>query len=84
METFDEDIQYIILKNKLEKQLPITKTLQFKSKNSSLRGNKENRNITMQHFSQLEKQQIEKLYELYKLDFEMFEYDIDAFLHMQK
>ena len=84
METFDEDVQYIILKNKLEKQLPITKTLQFKSKNSSLRGNKENRNITMQHFSQLEKQQIEKLYELYKLDFEMFEYDIDAFLHMQK
>jgi len=84
METFDEDVQYIILKNKLEKQLPITKTLQFKSKNSSLRGNKENKSITMQHFSQLEKQQIEKLYELYKLDFELFEYDIDAFLHMQK
>ena len=36
----------------------------------------------MQHFLQLEKQQIEKLYELYKMDFELFEYDIDAFLHV--
>ena len=82
METFDEDVRYIILKNRLEKQLPITKALQFKSKNSSLRGNKENESITMQHFSQLKKQQIEKLYELYKMDFELFEYDIDAFLHV--
>ena len=84
METFDEDVQYIILKNGLEKQLPITKALQFKSKNSSLRGNKENRSITMQHFSQLKKQQIKELYELYKMDFELFEYDIDAFLHEKK
>ena len=84
METFDEDVQYIILKNGLEKHLPITKALQFKSKNSSLRGNKENRSITMQHFSQLKKQQIKELYELYKMDFELFEYDIDAFLHEKK
>ena len=82
METFDEDVRYIILKNRLEKQLPITKALQFKSKNSSLRDNKENKSITMQHFSQLTKQQIEKLYELYKMDFELFKYDIDDFLHV--
>ena len=84
METFDEDVQYIILKNRLEKELPISKALQFKSKNSSLRGKEENKSITMQHFSQLKTQQIQKLYELYKMDFELFEYDIDAFLHQVK
>ena len=46
--------------------------------------NRENKSITMQHFSQLKTQQIQKLYELYKMDFELFEYDIDAFLHQEK
>ena len=80
METFAEDVQYIILKNKLEKLLPLNTVLKFKSLNSSKRDVNDTTQITLERFSQLNKKQIEKLHKIYQLDFELFGYDIDIFL----
>ena len=80
METFQEDVQYIILKHKLENILPIKTTLQFRSLNSSKRDSKKE---ALEKFSQLNQTVIEKLYNLYQLDFELFGYDINDYRHSQ-
>ena len=82
METFQEDVQYIILKNKLEKLLPLDKALKFKSINSSKKDANYTTQITLEKFSQLSNDQIKKLYKIYQLDFELFDYDIDIFLQL--
>ena len=73
METFKEDVQYIIMKNNLKDILPPN----IHPNNSS---KKDTNSDTLEKFSQLNTTQIKKLYELYKLDFELFGYDIDTFL----
>ena len=78
METFQQDVQYIILKNKLEKFLPLNTSLQFVPLNSS---KKDTKKETIEKFSQLNDEQIRKLYAIYKLDFELFDYDIDVYLN---
>ena len=83
METFQEDVQYIILKNKLEKLLPLDKALNFQSINSSKRDVNDTTQLTREKFYQLSNEQIQNLYKIYQLDFELFDYDIDIFLQPQ-
>ena len=80
IETFQEDVQYIILKNNLEKILDLKTTLQFSSKNSS---KKDAQKAALKYFSKLNANQIQRLYKAYKMDFELFDYDIDIYLRLK-
>ena len=75
METFNEDVKYIFLKKNLEKDLPLNKATT--SKNSASTKTAE---ITVNYFNQLSKQQINDLYEFYRMDFELFGYDVKNYL----
>ena len=76
IETFQEDFVYIILKNNLEKDLDLNNGSLFHSPNSS---NKDTKKETFQYFLQLNISQIQRLYNAYKIDFELFGYDIDVY-----
>ena len=76
IETFQEDVQYIILKNNLEKILDLETTLQFHSLNSS---KKDTKKESLYHFLKLNLTQIQQLYAVYQMDFEMFNYDADIY-----
>ena len=70
METFSDDVRYIIKKNHLEKDLP--SSMAAVSENAAkLKTSK----VTAEYFSQLSNDQIKDLHELYRMDFELFDYD---------
>ena len=72
METFSDDLRYIIMKNKLGNILSVDKkerTTGGSPKDDALR-----------YFSQLRKEQIRSLYEVYKMDFKLFGYNADEYL----
>ena len=75
METFSEDVKYIFLKKNLEKDLPLNQAIS--SKNSAKSKTEE---ITNEYFNQLSKQQIDELYEFYRMDFELFGYEVKNYL----
>ena len=75
LETFSEDVAYIICKNKLDSILPLQRTLVKKNAN-----NYKNQNIS-DYFSQLSNTQIQKLYNVYQIDFELFNYDSTNYIY---
>ena len=76
IESFNDDIKYIVLKQKLEELIPLNTT------NLHLNDKKEYAsNSTLYYFSQLSKFQKDRLYECYKFDFELFDYDVDIYLN---
>ena len=75
METFNEDVKYIFLKKNLEKDLSLSQATS--SKNSAQSKTEE---ITKEYFNQLSKQQIDELYEFYRMDFELFAYEVKTYL----
>ena len=77
MKEFDQDFQYIVRKQNLTALLERapevindTKEARFASQADKIAA----------HFSKLKKDVRLRLYELYKMDFEMFGYDASAFL----
>ena len=70
METWNDDLDYIIQKRGLEKVLPFQKA--NISHHASNIGTKE---ITKEYFNTLSQKQKEDLYHMFRLDFEMFNYD---------
>ena len=76
METFSDDVMYIICKNNLEHLLPLK--MAFIKKNPK-NYKKSTRAVTTKKFSQLTKYQIQKLYNIYRLDFELFEYNLHEY-----
>ena len=87
-ENFAEDVKYIILKNKLEKVLPIDvagaakNKAENKAENSDSIG-KDPQTEALSYFSQINKNEVNKLYEKYRMDFEMFSYDASPYLQAQ-
>ena len=95
LETFDEDIKYIILKRNLTNLMNQSSLWLHKSKDTNLnlsnstdvqnrsqvRKIEKNRRI-MQYFGQLNKQQINDLYQMYFLDFNLFNYSATEYLEM--
>ena len=85
METFDEDLKYIVLKLGLENILPI-KNIKTLWKNRSDRKKYENvkdrTKKSLEYFSELEKSQVKELYDIYQIDFEMFGYDASDYLNL--
>ena len=72
METFNSDAEYIMSK------------IGMKGGNLSYHEHKSTgastTNLTVELFAELPKDLKQQLYELYKIDFEMFEYDAEPFL----
>ena len=76
METYEEDFRYIIVKNNLSHLIPLQKA-SIKSNSPS---NKNTHDEALEKFSLINETTIEKLYHLYQMDFELFDYIIDMFL----
>ena len=76
METFSDDVRYIIRKNHLEKDLP--SSMAAVSENAAkLKTSK----VTAEYFSQLSNDQIKDLHELYRMDFELFGYNASTYFN---
>ena len=82
METFDEDLKYIIIKNKLEDILPLEVTVGLHKNGHGKDTREERENHSLKLFSELDKNQIEQLYEIYKIDFELFRYNVSAYFDL--
>ena len=82
METFDEDVRYISLRNKWENIIPLPSKKSI-HKNASKRNETEDKaNEYLSYFMQLNKTTVEKLYKKYKMDFDLFSYDASAYLQL--
>ena len=74
VETFNEDLKYIILKLGLQNILKIEEIEKWKSNKSDY--NKDKKKEISKYFSQLTKAKFEELWKIYRLDFEMFGYNV--------
>ena len=73
-ETYEDDVKYILLKQNLTSLIPLEsskKTLHAVPKNVTAK--------KTDYMAQLSKDQIEGLYKMYQIDFEMFGYDVDKY-----
>ena len=77
METFSDDVQYILIKANLTSLVGNHSKVVNSSKDVQLKTDK--RNETLHYFSQLKKPQVDKLYRMYDIDFEMFNYKNDIY-----
>ena len=75
METFNEDLRYIVMKKNLHEVLPLEELSLFMNSANSI-----STKTAKDYFSQISKEQIAKLYEYYNLDFELFGYDVTPYL----
>ena len=80
LETFDEDVNYIILKNGLEHILPVENAKKVKLNTTSRKSKTNKKKESLTYFSKLTKEQIKELYQIYKIDFEMFGYEASDYL----
>ena len=83
METFEEDLKYIVLKLGLENLLPIETITTLRKNRSDQKKSLKHKDRTkksLEYFSELEKSQIKELYNIYQIDFEMFGYDASDYL----
>ena len=76
METWNDDFNYIIRKRKLEKYFPVQKTDNLQYHASKQNTTQATKNL----FSKLSKKQKEDLYKMFRIDFEMFNYNPDIYL----
>ena len=76
METWNDDLNYIIRKRGLQKVLPLQK-----ADNLHFHASKQNtEQMTKEYFSKLSRKQKEDLYHMFRMDFEMFNYDPKMYL----
>ena len=76
METYDDDLMYIAEK------MNLTAILAHAGERENMTpGSKQSQSRRIkEHFSLLEKEVRQRLYELYRIDFEMFGYDASSYL----
>ena len=74
VETFKEDVKYIVIKSNLQNVLPLEKSAVAMNSKKTL-----STYSTHDYFSQLSKEEIENLYKFYQLDFELFGYDVTSY-----
>ena len=85
LETFDDDLKYIILKLGLSNILPIKKVTTLRENSSDRKRHKKAPDKTkesLKYFSMLKKSKINELYQIFKIDFEMFGYDANEYLSL--
>ena len=75
-ETMKEDVEYIIAATNLN-----TSSSNFPRTHSSYKtGREDHKLISLRYFRNIDKQSVKKLYDIYKIDFEMFGYSIEDYL----
>jgi len=75
METFDRDTNFILSQRNLKG------VVSLKKKHSSIgKKHKKEKNLAKSLFSQLSKNMVKALFEKYRVDFQMFEYDISDYI----
>merc|ERR1719206_1293622 len=77
METFDRDTNFILSQRKLDTVISLTKKHTSVGKKKK---KKESNDLVKNLFSQLSKKMVHALYEKYRIDFQMFEYNVDEYL----
>ena len=85
LETFDDDLKYIILKLGLSNILPIKKVTTIRKNSSDRKRYKKapgKKAESLKYFSMLKKSKIKELYKTFKIDFEMFGYDATEYLSL--
>ena len=85
LETFDDDLKYIILKLGLSNILPIEKVSTIRENASERKRYKKapgKKKESLKYFSMLKKSKIKELYKTFKIDFEMFGYDATEYLSL--
>ena len=70
LDTFSQDLSYIASQKNL--------TFNIDMKVNSVSKSREN---ALKRFSQLSKKVVDKLFERYRIDFEMFDYSVDEYMH---
>lgn len=80
METWSEDFNYIVRKNKLENILKLENDTS--KKYHPTKG--DTQQMTKKYFSKISKKQGEDLYKMYRMDFQMFQYDPNPYLQLTK
>ena len=79
METYDEDLRYIA--QKLNITTLLSNANNRRAVNSRKSGSKQSQSERIkEHFSLLDKEARQKLYQLYRIDFEMFGFDASSYL----
>ena len=73
-ETFEEDVKYIFLKQRLDKVIPVGSFQTHARRSDKFTQNNNKENETLHYLNQLSQEQIHQLQKMYSLDFEMFDY----------
>ena len=85
MNSFSDDVKFIILKQKLENAIPLESlSLQINKSGGNDHQKSDAKKETLTYFSKLTKWQIYQLYKMYRLDFEMFDYDTNIYFNVAK
>ena len=74
METFKHDTDFLLAQRNLPKGLL--------SKKHSTKSAEDDKELKQRLFSQVSKKMVEALYQKYRVDFTMFEYDIDEYIQI--
>ena len=90
LETFEQDVKYVLVKTNLTKEIPLqdaSERMLNTATSKVISDEKINNegliiasNRTMEYFKPLDKMFIEHLYKLFKPDFDMFLYSINEFM----
>ena len=81
LKTWNDDVSYIIRKRGLEKVLPLQKACNFKHHSAKKERDQSTKQMTKEYFSKLNKKQKEALYHMYRMDFELFNYDPNIYIY---
>ena len=76
METLQEDIDFITERSGLKE---VNVTLPWANRKSSSR---DRDNVSLEYFKQLSRSQVIELYDMFRPDFEMFDYDVTPYLDL--
>ena len=75
LETMKEDVDYIINASNLNISLS-----SFPRINSHSSHSNEHKLLSLRYFREIDEESVKKLYDIYKIDFEMFGYSVDDYL----
>ena len=75
LETMKEDVDYIINASNLNISLS-----SFPRINSHSSHSNEHKLLSLRYFREIDEESVKKLYDIYKIDFEMFGYTVDDYL----
>ena len=74
--------QHKFLQNKLEDILPLEETVVLHKNGHGKDTIQERERNSLKLFSELDKNQIQQLYEIYKIDFKLFRYNVSAYFNL--